>query len=204
MNTLDKIVHTAKDLFTAKGFSSTQMKEVASSAEINRRTLYRYFPTKEELIFHIYIEAMRELNAYLNSVADDVKGDNGFEKFRNYLTHIDIQEMSSFMIFIAQFDNNIINLLSDEKINDEMKIFEEPQNYRLYNLICEGIEDGSIRNDLSSLEIFMYLSHSFMAMYQRIILQQFDKENNNEINYEKLFITMTLDGLKRTHEKDTK
>lgn len=205
MNTQEKIVHAAKSLFVDQGFAITQMKEIATVSGINRRTLYRYFPTKEDLLLYVYIEAMKELNGYLNSVADDVTGDNGFEKFRHYLTKIDIKRMSSFMFFIAQFDSRIINFLSNDKFSQEMKSIEDPKKYRLFDLICEGVSDGSMRNDLSVLEIFMYLSHSFMAMYQRIIMEQFDKDrsDSNAIDYEKLFIAMTLDGLKRVVEKDT-
>lgn len=38
-------------LFTEKGFQATTIEEIAAAAEVAPRTLFRYFPTKEEIVF---------------------------------------------------------------------------------------------------------------------------------------------------------
>lgn len=203
MNTLEKIVDASKKLFSEQGFAATRMKEIAALAKINRRTLYRYFPTKEELIFHIYIEAMEQLHNYLNSVAKNVGGENGFEQFHHYLTMIDIEVMRPFLHFTAQFDSRMIDSLSEEKVGEKLRSIDEPKNYILYDIICEGILDGSIRGDLSPQEIFRYLSHSFLAMYQRIVIQQSNRNSvqGERIDYEILFITLTLDSIRNSSDR---
>ncbi|MGA6165458.1 TetR/AcrR family transcriptional regulator [Saccharothrix sp. AJ9571] len=46
------ISDTAIDLFLASGFDSVSVAEVADAAEVSKRTLFAYFPTKEDLVVH--------------------------------------------------------------------------------------------------------------------------------------------------------
>lgn len=45
------IIRAATSLFRERGFDDTPMTEVAVAAGVSRRTLYRYFPTKEDIVF---------------------------------------------------------------------------------------------------------------------------------------------------------
>lgn len=48
--TRDHILKTALTLFIAQGYEATKMEEVAERADLSVSTLYRYFPTKEQLV----------------------------------------------------------------------------------------------------------------------------------------------------------
>jgi len=46
------IVEAAWDLFRDKGYDATTVDEIAERAQIARRTFFRYFPTKEAVVFY--------------------------------------------------------------------------------------------------------------------------------------------------------
>jgi len=52
------ILEKATDLFAARGFEASIMDEVAEAAACTRRTLYRYFPTKDELFWRCFGRAV--------------------------------------------------------------------------------------------------------------------------------------------------
>ena len=50
--TRQRIIDVAMALFIAQGFAATTVDEIAEGADVAPRTFFRYFPTKEALIFH--------------------------------------------------------------------------------------------------------------------------------------------------------
>src|SRR4051812_17592314 len=49
--TRDTIAAAAMELFRARGFDAVTVAEVADAAEVSEKTVFNYFPTKEELVF---------------------------------------------------------------------------------------------------------------------------------------------------------
>ena len=49
--TRDALIAAAYHLFDERGYGATTMEEVAERAGVSRRTAFRYFPTKEALVF---------------------------------------------------------------------------------------------------------------------------------------------------------
>jgi len=45
----EQIATAARDLFAGKGFSATSMDDVANAAGVTKQTVYRYFPSKNDL-----------------------------------------------------------------------------------------------------------------------------------------------------------
>jgi mycofactocin system transcriptional regulator len=67
--TWDHISNVAIDLFAARGFDAVSVDDVAEAAGIARRTLFRYYPSKNALPwgdFGAHLEHMRDLLADLD------------------------------------------------------------------------------------------------------------------------------------------
>ncbi|ANP51030.1 AcrR family transcriptional regulator [Streptomyces griseochromogenes] len=54
--TRETIAETAIRLFLDKGFDRVSITEIAEAAEVSRRTLFTYFPTKEDLVLQRFAD----------------------------------------------------------------------------------------------------------------------------------------------------
>ncbi|MDO8290010.1 MAG: TetR/AcrR family transcriptional regulator [Parvibaculum sp.] len=66
------ILNAARDLVAQGGFAAAQMTEVARKAGVATGTLYRYFPSKEELCRQVFREvSAREMNVLAGIAAEN-------------------------------------------------------------------------------------------------------------------------------------
>ena len=63
---IDAIARTALDLFLRDGFDATSVDAIAAAAGCSPRTFYRYFGTKEDVMFHDLPVALEELGQDLD------------------------------------------------------------------------------------------------------------------------------------------
>ena len=64
---VDEIVGTAIDLFTRNGFDETTVDAIADAAGCSRRTFYRYFGDKEDVLFYDLPDAFARLGEVLDA-----------------------------------------------------------------------------------------------------------------------------------------
>ncbi|HXM54190.1 MAG TPA: TetR/AcrR family transcriptional regulator [Candidatus Dormibacteraeota bacterium] len=65
------IADTALRLFLERGYDQTTIDEIAATAEVGTRTLYRYYPTKEDLLVKSATPGYRALVTCLCDQPDD-------------------------------------------------------------------------------------------------------------------------------------
>src|SRR5437763_8432831 len=59
--TRDTIVRVAAELFAQQGYEETTIAEIADAAEISPRTIFAYFPSKEDILFYDMPEMLERL-----------------------------------------------------------------------------------------------------------------------------------------------
>ncbi len=70
-DTREAIRAAAVELFCARGFDGTTMDAVAEAADVSVRTVFRYFPTKEDLVFADVEEDLADFHALLDARPPD-------------------------------------------------------------------------------------------------------------------------------------
>jgi AcrR family transcriptional regulator len=69
--TRERIYRSALDLFTASGYEKTTMRMIADRAGVNVALSYRYFPSKEHLVFEFYLRFAGDFIAAAAAVLED-------------------------------------------------------------------------------------------------------------------------------------
>jgi AcrR family transcriptional regulator len=69
--TREQIAATAVELFHARGFDEVTVAEVARAADVSEKTVFNYFPTKEDLVFS---HAEEHLQARVDAIRNRVPG----------------------------------------------------------------------------------------------------------------------------------
>ncbi|MFC9551204.1 mycofactocin system transcriptional regulator [Rhodococcus sp. NPDC056960] len=70
--TQDRISTVGIELFTEQGFDATSVDEVAEASGIARRTLFRYFPSKNAIPWGDFDAHLDEMRAQLAAQPDDI------------------------------------------------------------------------------------------------------------------------------------
>jgi AcrR family transcriptional regulator len=66
-----KILAAATELFGENPYDSVQMRDVAARAEVGKPTLYRYFPSKEELFLEVFKSGLDRLDSEVTAILKD-------------------------------------------------------------------------------------------------------------------------------------
>jgi AcrR family transcriptional regulator len=85
--THEAIAAAAMELFLERGFDEVTVAEVAAASDVSEKTVFNYFPTKEELVFHRGRERREEL---IEAVRRRPAGVSVVQPFRDWtMEHLD-------------------------------------------------------------------------------------------------------------------
>ncbi|EOQ98451.1 transcriptional regulator, TetR family [Leptospira wolbachii serovar Codice str. CDC] len=66
-----RILEKAEELFLKYGYSKTKMEEIASSLKISRKTLYKYYSNKQDLMEFYMDYKQNEIQKVIQEIAND-------------------------------------------------------------------------------------------------------------------------------------
>jgi AcrR family transcriptional regulator len=76
------IAETARRLFAERGFDGVTVAEIARAAEVSEKTVFNYFPTKEDLVYW-QLEAFEA--QILGAIAEREPGESALDAFRRFV-----------------------------------------------------------------------------------------------------------------------
>ncbi len=176
----EEIIDAAEKLFFSEGFKETSMDEIAKKSEFSKRTVYKYFESKEDLYSAI---ALRGLELYNKIIIENTTNKkSGFEKLESVakalvkLKKVNLNYAKVITFFLNKvFDNTNIYgehiKLCKEKVRDI--------RYFIEGSLKEGIVDGSIKSDIDISITVLSIQTALVGMYMinENIYQYFMPEN---------------------------
>jgi len=167
----EEILRTAEELFITRGLASTSMPDIAQRADLNVRTIYRYYKTKEELAFEIEIKIFENMIEKLQSAAQVISGKNGYVKTGELLSLIEnYYRLSKDEIrFTGEFDHYFTGAYPYNSLSRRFVKMLRSINNPLRSFLDEGREDGSIRGDLDTELTVATIENTMLALAQRVV-----------------------------------
>lgn len=142
----ERILEVAKQEFTRSG-ANASLEEIAKKAGVGPGTLYRHFPTREELLVAVYRSEMEQLAAAERTLAGALPP---VEALRAWL-----------LLFVDAVETKqIIAPVLNTLVGDPKKVFEASyaqMHEALRALVKRAIKSGDIRKDLDPIDLLRAL-----------------------------------------------
>lgn len=72
VTTAAELERVALELFVRRGFSATTVNDIAAAAGISRRTFFRYYDSKKDVVWGDFDQGLREMDRVLRACGDDM------------------------------------------------------------------------------------------------------------------------------------
>lgn len=135
----EAVLREAARLFCHKGYSETQMSDVASQLGVTKPTIYYYFKNKEEVLVGCFEVGFELIEATLKTAENTTR--SGAERLRNALqayAEIMTQDFGKCAVRVS------ISGLSQQS-RESIDFHRRRIDTRIRALVVEAIKDGSIR-----------------------------------------------------------
>jgi len=156
---LDDIVDAAERVFFEKDGQDATMDDVAREADFSKRTLYKYFSSKDSLMLAISLRGYRALNLMLEKTMADVRDGNAMERLEAYgRTYVEFRDRyPGHFTTILAYRTLESDLSGTDPIATQCYQEGEKPTGLIEATIREGILDGSVRADIDPVEASIVL-----------------------------------------------
>lgn len=144
-----RIVKTARDQFYSHGFTRVTVDQIATSLGISKKTVYKFFSSKDELVREVVDATVSEAETNCTQIINDES--LGFqEKLQKMTTHA--------ALHISKMGRPLIEDLE----RNAPEIWKEISDFRsrrikadFKKLLDEGVKEGMVRTDIDQQLILL-------------------------------------------------
>lgn len=165
-----RILEAAKGLFISRGYANITIRDIAAGAGFTRRTVYAYFPTKEELLMTIHLNGLTKRLEVLEKAMTPAP--DGLAKIRAF-------GLAYFRHYRENPEQLLLQVVLDAEKMDHNKIspallsrFKQANNQGhriLENAILTGKKDGTISPRINAKLYFIYLVFTLRAVAKQTL-----------------------------------
>jgi TetR/AcrR family transcriptional regulator, transcriptional repressor of aconitase len=161
----DRILERARDEFLARGFSKVTLDEIATDLGISKKTLYKSYPSKEELLRAALHSMMRSAGWELERI---ISSDQPF-----------VEKLASTMMTLGKYISKIRreSILDVQRFSPSLwkeleKFRQEHIVSRLVTMIAQAREENIFRPDVDEQVLIHMLVNSIQGILNPEILSQ--------------------------------
>ena len=148
-----RILDVAREQFFSFGFTSVTMEHIADLLGMSKKTLYQYFPSKDDLLGEITAATMRDCNCKTEDILNDASLDF-------------VEKLKSLMNFLMTQYSKMSPALMQDLQRSAPELWKKVDEFRhecimndFGKLVDEGIEKGVFRRDVDGkLVLLIYRS----------------------------------------------
>jgi AcrR family transcriptional regulator len=153
-----KILAISRERFLASGFAHVSVEELVATLGISKKTFYKYFRGKEDLIAELVRRLKGEVKQKIETI---IKSDSRFiEKISAVMTVLAVQVGSIDRTFQQDLQRVFPHLWQEiEEFRREM------MSVNLTLLLEQGVREGAVRSNIS-IRVFLL---SFLGAVERVV-----------------------------------
>jgi len=154
--TRETIALAAHQLFAERGYHATTLPDIAEAADVSTRTIFAYFPSKEDILFSDFPLMKEALAQALAERADD---EDALETVRAFI-------LSTLKVEKSELDERLGHCIeSDETLRSHLRA----RLAQLEEVIAPAIarDLGAPANDLRPQLVAASLTAAFNLLYER-------------------------------------
>lgn len=191
------------ELFSLKGIDSISFSEISEVCEITKRNLYRYYPTKEDLVIDcVYYAFYRSYSKDIHTSDKDITGLDELKKILIGKLKLDSTKELEIILtrFIMFFDIYIASLGKDNPafikyISIYRQQIEDAESPAIKKALDKGIIDGTIKIKPEEIDIYdSYIKQSMFSILMRINIKEYENPSIN-IDLAKKHVEIILEHL---------
>ncbi len=151
--TEDAIRRAAIDLIAERGFASVTLRDLASRVGLQAGSLYRYFPSKDELLFRIMIEHMRAVLAGWEAARPDTDDPRTrLDAFIDF--HVRYHSQKQREVFIGNMEMRSLTPDHRKVVVALRSLYED----ELHRILANGVEAKVFRTADTRIATFAILA----------------------------------------------
>ena len=179
-NTKDKILEKALELFSANGYDSVSVGEIARAVGIKAPSIYNHYPSKQAIFDAIVKETAERYEKFTNDIDIHVQNaDADTDVFSNITEEFLIQKVRS--IFLYSLHDNAISRFRRMMTIEQFRSAELSELYtNRYVKRLVDYHSGIFKNLISNGEIIDENTETLALMYVSPILTLLDRQPEKE------------------------
>ena len=167
----DHILDVGFKLFAERGIGQVILPEVAKAADVGNATLFRYFPTKTELVIAIAIRRWESFIKWHNSLltSEETQNLTGAEYLKFFLDSF--LELYRNHKDILRFNYDFNSFVRSAEWTDEQKQpylqMVDALSRKFHDLYERGMRDGTLNAEIPEQTMFSSVFHIMLAAITR-------------------------------------